>query len=129
MYRLKVEESFDAAHWLREYEGPCARLHGHHWTVEVSVAGRELGRSGLLIDFLDLKAMLREILGAFDHSCINEVAPFDELSPTSENLARHLHRELARRIAEHAPSLRLEQVRVSESPQTAVVYSEEGEAE
>ncbi len=122
MFLLKVEESFDAAHWLRDYEGDCARLHGHHWTVEASLAGEELGRGDLLIDFMDVKALLRGVLAAFDHHCINEVAPFDEMSPTSENLARHIYDELLKRLAQVAPQLQLAEIRVSESPQTAVIY-------
>lgn len=122
MYLLKVEGSFDAAHWLRDYEGDCARLHGHHWTVEMSIAGEELGRGDLLIDFVDVKRMLREAVGALDHRCINDVPPFDRLSPTSENLARYLYEELAKGLERIAPALRLEEVRVSESPQTAVIY-------
>ncbi len=126
MFVLKVEESFDAAHWLRDYEGDCARLHGHHWTVEMSVAGEELGRGDLLIDFVDVKSFLRATLAALDHRCINEVPPFDVLSPTSENLARYLFGELKARLGQVAPQLRLTQVRVSESPSTAVVYTEGG---
>ena len=122
MYLLKVEESFDAAHWLRDYEGDCARLHGHHWTVEMSITGEELGRGDLLIDFVDVKRLLREALGALDHHCINDVPPFDRLSPTSENLARYLYEKLAKALAQVAPRLHLEEVRVSESPQTAVIY-------
>ncbi len=127
MYLLKVEESFDAAHWLRDYEGDCARLHGHHWTVEMSIAGQELGRGDLLIDFVDVKRMLRDVLGALDHRCINEVPPFDEISPTSESLARYLYRALKDQLAQVAPGLRLAEVRVSESPQTAVIYREGAE--
>ncbi len=122
MYLVKVEESFDAAHWLRDYEGDCARLHGHHWTVETSIAAEELGRGGLLVDFVDVKRLLRDALGALDHRCINDVPPFDRLSPTSENLARYLYEELAKGLAQVAPGLCLKEVRVSESRETAVIY-------
>ncbi len=124
-YTVRVEEGFDAAHFLTDYEGPCARMHGHHWKVAVFVAGEELGKADLLMDFADLKAMLREALAELDHRCLNEVPPFDAISPTSENLAAHLYRRMKSRLGDR-PGVNLEQVSVSESPQSEIIYREDG---
>ena len=51
MYELTVEETFDAAHALRGYEGPCENLHGHTWKVQVQIQGEQLNDIGLLEDF------------------------------------------------------------------------------
>ncbi len=124
-YTVRVEEGFDAAHFLKDYEGACARMHGHHWRIGVFVSGDALNRSHLLVDFADLKAVLREELAPLDHHCLNEVPPFGELSPTSENLAAYLYGRLRERLAAYE-GLRLEQVSVSESPQSEVIYREDG---
>lgn len=126
MYEINVGAHFDAAHYLPGYRGPCSRMHGHTWRVEAAVAGCELGRGQLLIDFHDLKGLLEEVVAPFDHRCLNEVNPFTELSPTSENIARFIYGRLEERLRELTPEVRLAWVAVSESPDTRVVYREEG---
>ncbi len=123
-FEITAGVHFDAAHWLPGYPGPCARMHGHRWRVEAAVAGTQLDEKGILLDFLELKGWLQETVAAFDHRCLNEVEPFTERPPTSENLARHVYGELARRIGEAAGKVRLSWVSVSESPETRVVYRE-----
>ena len=90
MYSLDVESTFSAAHQLREYKGKCENLHGHNWRVRVTVEGDQLDAAGMLVDFGVIKAALRGSLAAFDHTFLNELPPFLEQNPTSENLARHL---------------------------------------
>lgn len=124
MYEIKVSTRFDAAHFLRNYEGPCARMHGHTWRVEAAVVGEELGPGQLLIDFHDLGELLREVIAPFDHCCLNEMDPFLELSPTSENIARFIYGRLEERLRELPPGVRLSWVGVSESPDTGAVYRE-----
>ncbi|RJQ54216.1 MAG: 6-carboxytetrahydropterin synthase QueD [Actinobacteria bacterium] len=119
MYRLCVKEHFDAAHSLRGYPGDCAKLHGHTWDVEVQVEGERLNEIEIVYDFRRLKQDLREVLDRFDHKHLNEVAPFDRLSPTGENLARHIFEELERRIGEE---VRVVRVNVWESPQACISY-------
>ena len=123
-FEITAAVHFDAAHRLPGYPGPCARLHGHRWRVEAAVAGGRLDDTGILIDFMELKGWLQDIVSAFDHRCLNEVEPFTEISPTSENLARHVYGELAGRMGERAAAARLSWVSVSESPDTRVVYRE-----
>ena len=125
MYEIKVGAHFDAAHYLRDYRGPCSRMHGHTWRVETAVNGGELGPGHMVIDFHDLKALLEEVIKPFDHSCLNEVDPFNELSPTSENLARFIYEELNKKLGGLKPQVSLGWVSVSESPDTQVIYSEE----
>jgi 6-pyruvoyltetrahydropterin/6-carboxytetrahydropterin synthase len=85
-----VRADSGAAHSLRQYKGKCERLHGHNWQIDVYLAGPALNSDGMVIDFIDAKAAIREVLKRFDHYYLNEVPPFDKLNPTSENLARIL---------------------------------------
>jgi 6-pyruvoyltetrahydropterin/6-carboxytetrahydropterin synthase len=126
VFEIKVSAHFDAAHYLRDYEGPCARMHGHTWKVEVAVAGGELGPGQMVIDFHDLRKILQEVIAPFDHRCLNEIEPFEELSPTSENIARYIYSKLEGRLRQLPLGTRLAWVGVSESPNTGVVYREEG---
>jgi 6-pyruvoyltetrahydropterin/6-carboxytetrahydropterin synthase len=125
VYEIKANAHFDAAHYLRDYEGPCARMHGHTWEVEAAVSGAQLGPGQMVIDFHDLRKVLQEVIAPFDHRCLNETEPFVELSPTSENIARYIYSELESRLRQLPPGAMLAWVGVSESPNTGVVYREE----
>ena len=110
MYYLKTSAAFDSAHFLAGYEGKCSNIHGHRWTVEVKIRGKELQSSGtkrgMLIDFGDLKKAVRGLADSFDHALIYEtgslrsttLAALNEegfrlikvgFRPTAENFARH----------------------------------------
>lgn len=129
-YELRVNTTFDAAHYLRNYDGKCSRLHGHTWRVEVAVAGSSLDARGMVIDFLDLKGILREITGSFDHTLLNDVPPFsgsegEWMNPTAENLARLIFEELEKRLKRVAPAVYPVAVQVWESENSSVIYRRE----
>lgn len=98
MYELSVEEHFAAAHNLRGYEGECENLHGHNWRVQLLLAAEELDELGMVMDFREVKKVLKEVLARFDHKYLNEVAPFDSRNPTTENLCRYMAEELQKRL-------------------------------
>jgi len=87
-YELVVKAEFGAAHNLRRYKGRCERLHGHNWKLDVCLTGRRLDRDGLLLDFVQAKAIIKKVLDQYDHYYLNDRPPFDKLNPTSENIAR-----------------------------------------
>ena len=119
MYELTVRAHFDAAHSLRGYRGECSALHGHTWDVEATVRGQELDDIGIVYDFKTLKEDLAAVLAPLDHGFLNEVAPFTEISPTAENLARTLFEALRERID---PGVEVAEVAVWESPVARIVY-------
>ena len=97
MFELTAEDTFDAAHALRGYDGPCENLHGHTWKVQIKLQGKKLNQIGLLEDFKSLKHELKEGLKDFDHKLLNDVKPFDEENPSSENLARHIYKKIKKK--------------------------------
>jgi len=119
MYELTVKSHFDAAHALRGYPGECRLLHGHTWDVEVTVAGAQLDEIGIVYDFKSLKDDLNGVLAEYDHAYLNEVAPFDQLTPTAENLARVIYERLAETVD---PRVRVTEVAVWESPIAKLTY-------
>lgn len=121
MYQISVEQHFDAAHFLRGYQGKCEALHGHRFQVVVKVSVSQLDDIGLAYDFTVLKRHLADILSHFDHTCLNDVPPFNKINPSSENVAATIYDELRPRLAGDPVSLSC--VEVWESPQTGVTYS------
>lgn len=98
MFELMVEDTFDAAHALRGYEGACENLHGHTWRVQVFLTGSRLNKIGLMEDFKVIKKELAAVLRPFDHRLLNDVAPFLIKNPTSENLAETIFKQLRKRF-------------------------------
>jgi len=97
-YELMVKTHFAAAHSLRDYPGDCARLHGHNWRVELYVICNELDDIGLAVDYKVLKCELKDALAEWDHYNLNDVVPFNTINPSSENVARILYEDMARRL-------------------------------
>ena len=112
-WTLNVRDRFQAAHFLREYQGKCENVHGHSFQVEVRVRITELDKTGIGIDFTTIKAALTEILP--DHTLLNEVYEFN---PTAENLARRFYAELKSRMP-------VQSVTVWESQDASATYSED----
>ena len=120
MYRVSVQQHFDAAHYLRGYGSKCEELHGHRFQVKVTVEAQGLNDIGLAFDFAELKKLLQEILSRFDHVCLNEIKPFDEINPSSENIALTIYQELHARLK--GKPISLSSVEVCESPESCVTY-------
>ena len=115
MFTISVQAHYDAAHLLRDYEGKCARLHGHRYVVEVALQSADVGSNGMACDFGDLKRHLKELVGRFDHQNLNDIPPFTQIESTAENQARFFFEEMKKRLP---PELAggLLYARVSESP-------------
>lgn len=115
MYILTVKRKFDAAHFLPYHEGKCSQIHGHTWKVEVEIRAKEL-TDGMVVDFVNVKGLLDEILP--DHQHLNNVIN----NPTAERLARYLYRRLREDI--HDMGAHLDTVTVWESDDCGATYWE-----
>ena len=118
MFEVSVREHFDAAHYLRGYQGKCENLHGHRFQVMVTIRAPGVDEIGLAYDFVELKRHLRGILEQFDHTCLNETPPFDSINPSSENIAATIYERLQERLA----GISISSVQVCESPESCVTY-------
>ncbi len=94
MYSIKIELYFSSAHFLRDYKGKCEELHGHNWKVEANVESGKLAKSGMVVDFHDLKNKLNAVLERLDHKCLNDLSYFKKVNPTSENIAQYIYNNL-----------------------------------
>lgn len=88
------EFSFDAAHMLPNVPDghKCKRLHGHTFNVEVHVSGPLHETLGWVMDFADLKAVVKPVLARLDHYYLNDVAGLE--NPTSEVIACWLWQQI-----------------------------------
>lgn len=93
MYQVRVETSFAAAHFLRDYHGKCENLHGHNYKVYVHVQGRNLDEGGMLLDFSVLKKALREVCEKIDHTNLNDIEFFMQ-NPSAERIASYIYQKL-----------------------------------
>ncbi len=124
MYTLTVEDTFSSAHQLRGYKGKCENIHGHNWRVALSVRGKELNEIGILVDFHEIKKILKEVLFIIDHKNINEVEPFTEINPSSENLAQFIFHRTKSIIEKSYDGIETYSVRVWESTTSSCTYQE-----
>ena len=100
MFEVTVEAGFSSGHYLRNYHGKCENPHGHNYRVFVTLAGAELDASGLLLDFKQLKGVLRPVVDYLDHQMINDLEPFTELNPSAENLAHFFYTRTSAQLEE-----------------------------
>src|SRR5262249_55282663 len=95
-------------------------VHGHNFKVRVTVEGERLDRTGLLVDFVDLEESVRAIVSRLDHQFLNEVAPFDTLNPSAENMAKYFWDLLEPQVKESGA--RIQAVTVWETETSSATY-------
>jgi len=118
MFRVRVEDSFDASHIIPGHPGKCKNLHGHSYKVEVFIVGDVLDNNGILkgADLIELKKTLASVMDMYDHKHLNDIIGNNA---TAENISSKIFVELKRRGI-----VGLEKVRVWESPRGYVEYWE-----
>lgn len=122
LWRLTVRSEFSSAHALRHYRGKCENIHGHNYGVEVTVEGRVLSAdTELVMDFSELKKLLKNVLDNLDHQLLNRVPPFDSHNPSSENLSWYIWQRMQPGIPDN---VRLYSVTVSEKAAQSATYME-----
>ena len=90
---------FEAAHHLPYYKGPCNNLHGHSYKLEVTVSGTicrdfKNEKCGMIVDFKDLKAIIKEVVGKYDHCNLNDY--FE--NPTAEIMVTDIGEDILSKL-------------------------------
>ena len=90
--RITKKFSFETGHALYGYDGKCRNVHGHSYSLNVTVIGTPINdtknvKYGMVIDFGDLKKIVKEeIVNVFDHATVfNKNTPHVELAKELEN--------------------------------------------
>jgi 6-pyruvoyltetrahydropterin/6-carboxytetrahydropterin synthase len=118
MYEVSVQHRFTAAHAVT-MAGRREASHSHDWQVTAVVSREGLDADGILCDFEALQRRLEEIVRPLDGVDLNRTAPFDEVNPTAEHLARHIADTLARGLPDGAV---VTSVSVTEAPGCTATY-------
>lgn len=121
MYTICKDFTFAAAHAIRGHTRGCQNLHGHNYRVRVHLRAERLDPLGMVLDFADLKVMMQEIVGPFDHAVINDIPPFDRRNTTAELVSQYVFEEVARRLAEQE-RVRVARVEVWENDTSCAIY-------
>ena len=124
MFEVSVEEMFAAGHALRHYRGKCENVHGHNWRVMVTFVGETVDKAGMLVDFVEVKKSMSKVIDYLDHQFINDLKPFDELSPSAENIAKYFYDEMTSALAaipSDAPC-KISRVKVWETDDASACY-------
>ena len=122
MFEVSVEQTFAAGHALRNYKGKCENVHGHNFRVQVIIEGERLDTTGLLVDFLDVKSLMQGVIERLDHQFLNEMAPFDVINPSAENLAKYFYEETTRQMNAMPDGARVTCITIWETDTTSATY-------
>lgn len=123
MFELMIESHFSAAHQLRGYNGDCEKIHGHNWKIQVYVLANKLNEIDIAIDFHELKDLTEEVIAPLDHTFLNEIFPFTEKNPSSENIAKWIFDSLKKKLNDD--NVHLSAITVWESETASATYFEE----
>ena len=125
MYEVTVEDTFAAGHYLRNYKGKCENPHGHNYRVRVTLAGQELDKAGLLLDFKDLKQVMKHVIEYLDHRMMNDLDPFTTLNPSAENLAKYFFDQTNARLKQYTNGrVEIKRVTIWETDTSIATYYE-----
>lgn len=124
MFEVRQETIVAAAHQLRLAPGEGERLHGHNWRIVAVLRACELDARGMVVDFNDLGTELRRLVEPYEHVFLNELAPYDDINPTAENIARVVADGLAAKLDD--ARVRVARVEVWETDACAAIYHREG---
>jgi 6-pyruvoyltetrahydropterin/6-carboxytetrahydropterin synthase len=116
-FEIRTVRTFAAAHQLRLHDGSLEPLHGHNWRVEVTVSAVKLDAIGVVMDFHELERLVDEIVGPMHNRHLNDLEPFSQLNPSTENVALYIGRSI------RLPAgITLERVEVWETAENSAVY-------
>lgn len=125
MISVTKRYSFEASHHLPYYKGACHNLHGHSYKVEVTVSGAieyssTNEKCGMIIDFKDLKEIVEEHIGKYDHSNLNDFF----VNPTAEIMVMKMFEDVEKDIAERykGERIHLEAIKLWETEDSYAMF-------
>ncbi len=119
-YELNKEMSLSCAHYIpAEEAGVCKRVHGHTYTINLTIVGDALNEIGFLVDFKLLKKLVHD---RYDHTLLNEHPEFQDRPPTTEVMAEQIWTLVQHSLEGMANKPQCLQVIVRETPTSYVIY-------
>ena len=144
MYKIEKRFTFPMGHRLSKHQGACFNMHGHNYVVLVGMLSPTLNENDMVIDFGDLKAVLKTFMNLFDHACmINiedkahktlldlgfNIIPVD-FEPTAERMSKYIFDHikncmLSLRTVSKNYDLDIEYVTIFENENSKATYCED----
>ena len=136
-YEVVIKTSCDSAHRLLKYEGQCHSLHGHFYSIQISIESDELDSNGFVLDFTVLKKVVVSWINEFwDHgTLLNQDDPLFNIltdmqckvfafldDPTAEHMCYYLYYKVVSVISKIDDRLRVNYVRIDETPGSFAYY-------
>jgi len=90
--KLGIIDYIDSAHYLPGHE-TCGIVHGHTYKIEVVIEG-EKKENGMVMDFYDIKKIIKDVLKEYDHKLLNDIISY----PSAENICEHICSKLSARF-------------------------------
>ena len=122
MYTLTTMVEFSSAHTLVGHSGPCKKMHGHNWKVEVEITGEKLDKIGMVVDFKEIRKATNLVVDELDHEFLNNLEQFSEDNPTAENIARYIFTKLSEEFSNK--NVKVNSIKLWETDKSAVSYKE-----
>ena len=130
---ITARYEFESAHRLRDPAlseeenarvfGPCARMHGHTYLLEITLSGERLVH-GMMLNLNEIDTLVKErIISQLDHRTINDLPHFKQVPATAEEIARWVWQELQPLI--ESDTARLERVTVFEGKRFSATVTRE----
>lgn len=120
MYKLAVSQDFIAQHFLIGGDwGAENQKHSHHYRLEIQLQGKSLDKHGYLLDIVNVKAELDQLISGYRDHTLNDLPEFKDSNPSIENLARISYQSLRKNGIEPR------KVRVWEDDIAWVTYQED----
>ena len=113
---LYKQFTFDAAHYLPKVPDghKCKQMHGHTYHLTIFIEGEVLKERGWVLDFGDIKELLKPVLGVIDHALLNNIPGLE--NPTAELFSVWLWDKIKPLLPE------LKKIELKETPTSGVIY-------
>lgn len=137
MYKLQKKFKYPIGHRLSKHKGLCKNTHGHEFVIIVGIKSKKLDNNDMVIDFSELKKIVNEELGKFDHglminihdplfdqlcSCSEKVIKIDG-DPTAERLSKYLYDVLSEKLTDSF--IDMDFITVYENEDSSITYMED----
>src|SRR5207302_1193816 len=93
-FAISILRTFTAEHQLHLLDGSLEPLHSHNWQVRVTVGADNLDAIGTVMDFHELQGLVDAVLESMSNRNLNDLAQFETVNPSAENVALHIAGEL-----------------------------------
>lgn len=120
-WELKFGMHFDAAHrLLDELYKTGTRMHGHTYSVNVTLRGTSLLEHGMLVNHYTARDAIQRVVGSLHDTCLNDHPELSDVNTTPEVIAQFLWRGLREELDD--PRIESMAVEVGELPAVFVTF-------